>query len=265
MWSLFCTVLLVATIACYVVPFGPSVYRVFDHTAHVVRGIKQGKPTPNLLIGVDASGYGSASGLYPATHVYRCNAVRLAVSNGSTSRVVNIQLGPTLWMESPNRRVEFTAESCRTFLIEATGQDWPEHAEKLFLAIYQLDSRNTPQFRRALYAPSLDAAAEMSVAEHMRANAARFMGSDGIRPLPDFITFASRLDPNLFHVESTEANHFNTGGCAVIATWFAIALGVGSVLLWSLGAWRIVSRRHWRSQSAPIAVATSEEAVTPTI
>ena len=254
-WSLFCTVLLVATIVCYVVPFGPSEYHVIDQSAHVVRGITKGKPMSNLLIGLDASGYGSASGLYPATHVYRCNAVRLAVSNGSTSRVVNIQLGPTLWMETPNRRYEFTADTCRTFLIEATGKEWPEHGEKLFQSIQQLNRQATPQFMQAFDAQSLEASANLSVAEQMRSSAARFIGGGGVRPLPGYITLASRLDPNLFHVESTEANQINTGGAAVIATWFAITLGTGSVLFWMLGAWRIVSRRHRSPQAAPIAAA----------
>ena len=89
----------------------------------------------------------------------------------------------------------------------------------------------------------------------MRASAARFVGGGGVRPLPGYVTFASRLDPNLFHVESTEANQINTGGAAVVATWFAITLGVGSVLFWMLGAWRIVSRRHRSPQAAPIAAA----------
>lgn len=251
LWSLLCTVLLIATILCYVVPFGPSQYHVIDQSAHSVHGIVKGwkPPEPKLLVGVVASGYGSAMGLYPATHIYRCNSVRLTASNGNTSRTVNILLGPTLWMESTNSRVEFTANSCRTFLIEATGQDWPDHAEKLFMAINQLYSRPTPEFRRALYAPSLDAAAEMSVAEQFRDNAARFMGSNGIRPLPNYVTFASRLDPNLFRVESTEANQIGTGGCSVIATWFAITLGIGSILVWSLGAWWIVSKRHRQPQA----------------
>ena len=254
-WSLFCTVLLVATIVCYVVPYGPSEFHVIDYSAHVVRGIDKGKPTPKLLIGIDASGYGSASGLYPATHVYRCNAVRLAVSNGSISRVVNIQLGPTMWMESPNRRYEFTADTCRTFLNEATGKEWPEHGEKLFQSIQQLNRQATPQFMQAFDVQSLDASANLSVAEHMRSSAARFVGGGGVRPLPGYVTFASRLDPNLFHVESTEADQINTGGAAVVATWFAITLGVGSVLFWMLGAWRIVSRRHRSPQAAPIAAA----------
>ena len=62
------------------------------------------------------------------------------------------------------------------------------------------------------------------------------------RPLPGFVAASTLLNKELFEVQPGAEQHVSNS--CMTTPWLLISLFIGFPLLWLMGVWRIVRRRH---------------------
>ncbi len=253
LWSVLCFVLFLLTLALYVIPFGPSDYHVYDASAQTVMSKGDG---PQFGFSMMATGTGRTCGLLPPSHVYLRDTILLTAKPDHLRVIPNrsqvipgfqIRLGyPATTNKGGRGTRPFTKEHCQELFQEISGQPHPQHAESLFQTIQWINAARD-QVPTAMMTPAerFSSAPSFSVEDGMNQLRRTFLHAEPLyanRPLPGFVAASTLLNKELFEVQPGAAQHVSNS--CMTTPWLLISLFIGFPLLWLMGVWRIVRRRH---------------------
>ncbi|MBC8117448.1 MAG: hypothetical protein H7062_23875 [Candidatus Saccharimonas sp.] len=197
------------------------------------------KGQPKTTFELQATGTASTFGLIPPDHVYSRDTVLIGYPHlnqrGATS--MKVHLGFPAMIERDGQQQLFTQRDCEEFFQAIAGEPLPKHSENLFQAIQRVNpQRATPVPSQALFP---------SIADQVR-NVLGVLNNSPqhtTRPLQGFTPIASMLSVDLFMVQQRgDGGVYHT---CHLTEWFTIVAGFGWLLVWLIGVWRIVRRRHW--------------------
>ena len=253
LWSVLCFVLFLLTLALYVIPFGPSDYHVYDASAQTVMSKGDG---PQFGFSMMATGTGRTCGLLPPSHVYLRDTILLTAKSDHLPAIPNrsqlvpgfqIRLGyPATTNKGGRGTRPFTKEHCQELFQEISGQPHPQHAESLFQTIQWINAARD-QVPTAMMTPAerFSSAPSFSVEDGMNQLRRTFLHAEPLyanRPLPGFVAASTLLNKELFEVQPGAEQHVSNS--CMTTPWLLIPLFIGFPLLWLMGVWRIVRRRH---------------------
>ena len=252
LWSVLCFVLFLLTLALYVIPFGPSDYHVYDASAQTVMSKGDG---PQFGFSMMATGTGRTCGLLPPSHVYLRDTILLTAKSDHLPAIPNrsqlvpgfqIRLGYPATTSKGGQTRPFTKEHCQELFQEISGQPHPQHAESLFQTIQWINAARD-QVPTAMMTPAerFSSAPSFSVEDGMNQLRRTFLHAEPLyanRPLPGFVAASTLLNKELFEVQPGGAQHVSNS--CMTTPWLLIPLFIGFPLLWLMGVWRIVRRRH---------------------
>ena len=253
LWSVLCFVLFLLTLALYVIPFGPSDYHVYDASAQTVMSKGDG---PQFGFSMMATGTGRTCGLLPPSHVYLRDTILLTAKPDHLRVIPNrsqvipgfqIRLGyPATTNKGGRGTRPFTKEHCQELFQEISGQPHPQHAESLFQTIQWINAARD-QVPTAMMTPAerFSSAPSFSVEDGMNQLRRTFLHAEPLyanRPLPGFVAASTLLNKELFEVQPGAEQHVSNS--CMTTPWLLISLFIGFPLLWLMGVWRIVRRRH---------------------
>lgn len=244
-WSVLCLILLLLTLAGYVIPFGPSDYRVDDESA--VNVTLKGE-SPPVRFSLRASGSGHTYGLLPPNHVYRLDTLQLSAADAppSAASLATVRLGFPTTIQKNGLTREFTKEDCREFFQTISGRPHPQPADSLFQAIQWINSTHGSHPKSAhTAAEQFRSSVATSIPEWLNLLRRTFLYAEPLhanRPLPGFTATSTLLNQELFVVRPDAERHVSNS--CMTTPWLLITLLIGFPLMWLLGAWRIVRRRH---------------------
>ena len=246
LWSVLWFVALMLMLALYVIPFGPSDYYVYDGSAETFMAKGDG---PRFLISMTSSGSGRTYGLLPPSHVYlRDKVVLTPAPNQTWIPNLTVRLGYPATIEQNGHTRKFTIEDCREFVLKIGGTPRPQHAESLFQTIQWINAARD-QAPTAMMTPAerFSSGTSMSVAEWMRLMSRTFLHAEPLhanRPLPGFVAASTLLNKELFDVRPDSER--NVSNSCMTTPWLLATLLIGFPVMWLMGVWRIVRRRHSR-------------------
>ena len=255
-WSMLCLIVLILTCVCYVIPFGPSDYQVYDFSAQSVMSKGDGPPFNFSMM---ATGTGRTYGLLPPAHVYLRDTIHLTAAHKhqfpaitNSPQVIpslQIRLGDPATTRKGGRGTRpFTREHCQEFFQEISGKPHPQHADSLFQTIQRINAArdSVPSFPRTP-AGQFQSDSSISVAEWMRLMSRTFLHAEPLhanRPLPGFAAASTLLNEELFEVRRGP-DQYVSNSC-MTAGWLLATLFIGFPLVWLLGVRRIVRRWPWK-------------------
>ena len=260
LWSMLCFVALMLTLALYVIPFGPSDYHVHDASAQTVLSKGDG---PQFGFSMVAMGTGRTYGLLPPSHIYLRDTILLTAQPNRLPSVPNrsqlipgfqVRLGyPATTGKGGRGTRPFTKEHCQELFQEISGQPHPQHAESLFQTIQWINAARD-QVPTAMMTPAerFSSGSSISVEDWMNQLRRTFLHAEPLhanRPLPGFVATSTLLNKELFEV-SPGADQRVSNSC-MTTPWLLAVLFIGFPLMWLLGVWRIVRRRHGRRAVKP--------------
>ncbi|MBC8116929.1 MAG: hypothetical protein H7062_21240 [Candidatus Saccharimonas sp.] len=242
-WSVLCLVLLILTLAFYVIPFGPSDYHVYDGSASPVMSKGDG---PQWSFFMDVSGTGRTYGLLPPSHVYLRDTIRLSAPRQPGVSAVTVRLVDPATIEKNGQTQTFTREDCHEFFQALSGKPHPQHADSLFQTIQRINAaRDRLPSSQRTPAEQFQSGSSISFAEWMSLQSRVFLHAEPLhanRPLPEFVAASTLLNQELFVVRPGAEQ--NVSNSCMTAGWLLATLFIGFPLVWLLGVWRIVRRRH---------------------
>ena len=253
-WSVLCLILLILTLACYVIPFGPSDYQVYDFSAQSVMSKGNGPPFNFSMM---ATGTGRTYGLLPPAHVYLRDSILLTAQTGQLPAITNrpqlipgfqIRLGYPATTNKGGQARTFTREHCQELFQEISGKPHPQHADSLFETIQKINAvRDSVPSSLRTPAEQFQSGLSISIAEWMSLLSRTFLHAEPLhanRPLPGFAAASTLLNEELFKVRPGP-DQYVSNSC-MTAGWLLATLFIGFPLVWLLGVWRIVRRWHWK-------------------
>ena len=259
-WSVLCLIVLILMCAFYVIPFGPSDYQVYDASAQSV--VLKGDG-PQVNFSMMATGTGRTYGLLPPSHTYLRDTILLTAKSDHLPAIMNrpqlipgfqIRLGNPATTNKGGRQTRpFTKEHCQELFQEISGKPHPQHADSLFQTIQWInaDRDRLPSSQRTP-AEQFQSGSSISVAEWMSLLSRTFLHAEPLhanRPLPGFVATSTLLNQELF--DARPGPDQKVSNSCMTAAWLLVTLLIGFPLVWLLGVWRIVARRH-RRQAVPI-------------
>ena len=253
-WSALCFIVKILTLACYVIPFGPSDYQVDDASAQTV--MSKGD-VPQFGFSMMATGTGRTYGLLPPSHVYLRDTILLTAISGHLPAITNrpqlipgfqIRLGNPATTNKGGHTRPFTKEHCQELFQEISGKPHPQHADSLFQTIQWINAaRDRLPSAQRTPAEQFQSGSSISFAEWMSLMSRTFLHAEHLhanRPLPGFVATSTLLNQELFEVRPGAEQHVSNS-CMTVP-WLLATLFIGFLLVWLLGVWRIVARRHRR-------------------
>ena len=257
LWSVLCFVLFLLTLALYVIPFGPSDYYVRDDSAQTVQSKGDG---PQFGFSMMATGTGRTYGLLPPSHIYLRDTILLTAphsfpSGGKRSYVIpgfQIRLGyPATTNKGGRSTRPFTKEHCQELFQEISGQPHPQHAESLFQTIQWINAaRDSGVSSLRTPAELFSSGSSISVEDWMNQLRRTFLHAEPLhanRPLPGFVAASTLLNQELFDVRPGVDQQVSNS--CMTTPWLLATLLIGFPLLWLMGVWRIVARRHGKRET----------------
>ena len=260
-WSVLCFVLFILTLVIYVIPFGPSDYYVHDDSAEIVMSKGAG---PQFGFSMRATGTGRTYGLLPPSHTYLRDTILLTAKPNHLPALTNrpqlipgfqIRLGYPAATNKGGQTRQFTKEHCQELFQEISGQPHPQHADSLFQTIQWINAaRDSIPSSLRTPAEQFYSFPSISVEDWMNRVRRTFLHAEPLyanRPLPGFVAASTLLNKELFEV-APQANQQVSNSC-MTTPWLLVPLFIGFPLVWLLGVWRIVARRH-RKSTEPVPV-----------
>ncbi len=250
LWSVLCFVLFLLTLALYVIPFGSSDYQVSDESAETFMLKGDG---PQLGFSMKVLGTGRTFGLLPPAHVYLRDTIMLYAKTDRSGLVpgFKIRLGNPPTVSKGGHTRQFTKEDCHEFFQTISGKPRPQHADSLFQTIEWINAardRLPPSQRTP--AEQFQSGSSISFAEWMSLMNRTFLHAEPLhanRPLPGFVAASTLLNKELFDVRPGP-NQKVSNSC-MTTPWLLATLLIGFPLLWLMGVWRIMRRRHGKRET----------------
>ena len=258
LWSVLWFVVLILTLALYVIPFGPSDYYVRDDSAQTVLSKGDG---PQFKFSMVATGTGRTYGLLPPSHIYLRDTILLTSQMNQPPAQLyrpqkvpgfQIRLGyPATTNKGGRGTQQFTKEHCQELFQEISGQPHPQHAESLFQTIQWINAaRDQVPMATMTPAERFSSGTSISVEDWMNQLRRTFLHAEPLhanRPLPGFVAASTLLNQELFDVRPGPDQKVSNS--CMTTPWLLTTLLIGFPLLWLMGVWRIMRRRHGKRET----------------
>ena len=244
LWTMLCSAIVLVAMIFYVVPFGPAEYKVVDIFIADLKGADEFVGDKKGYFQLMAKGDGPTVGLYPPVQAFQRREVKIFYGR----RSIDLEIGDLIVNKITGE--EFTRDGCSALFASVFRSLNPQaekliprlnaHGENLFLALQRLQADGG--FSQKLL-PKIEPDPR-TFSDYLRRFTNAVQGRRGT--VPGLIRLGKLLDESLFEEKVPEM----IAAYSIVSVPWLILGTLTALASWGWGAWRIVSRRHFRPTKA---------------